>query len=76
MERKITLTYNWTRNDGDGEVLEHHKEALEESALDRMAEQLKDGMYCGELYDTIILTESDGDGVEYRGWWSSENNRT
>jgi len=71
MEREIKIKYNWSRNEGDGEVLEHHKEALEESALDRITEQLKEGMWCGELSDNITLTDEDGDGVDYRGWWTT-----
>ena len=71
MEREITIKYHWTRNEGGGEVLEHHQEALEETALDRIVDQLKEGMWCGELHDNIVMIEADGDGVEYRGWWTT-----
>lgn len=73
MERSITIKYHWTRNEGDGEVLEHHKEYLEESALDRIAEQMKDGMWCGELHDNIHCAEDpdDHEGTEYSGWWTT-----
>lgn len=73
MEREITIKYNWTRNEGDGEVLKHHIPYLEESAMDRIAEQLKAGMWCGELNDNIHASgdPSDLDGTDYRGWWTT-----
>jgi hypothetical protein len=71
MERKMIITYNWWRIDDEEEIKDSHKEALEESAIERIEEQRRDGMTSGELYDNIEIDDEDGEGIEYRGWWET-----
>lgn len=60
LERKVTTTYRWWRD--EGEINPAHVEALEESAMEQIGEKAKEGYSSGQL-----LTEIDG--VEYTGWW-------
>lgn len=71
MKRKITISYEWTQADGS-EVLDHHKEYLEESADDRIREQIAAGCIKGQLLDNIHAQEDpdDHEGTEYKGWWT------
>jgi hypothetical protein len=69
LERRITITYRWWRS-SQGEIKKHHIEALEESAMDRIMEMIKQGYTSGELKDNIhILARDPMDGVEYSGYW-------
>lgn len=73
MERVLKISYNWTNNDNEsGEVLEHHKEYLEESAFDRIGYMMKQGYTSGELSDNLHSQEdpADHEGTSYSGWWS------
>lgn len=73
MERVLKISYNWKcTNSSSEEVLDHHKEYLEESAFDRIAEMMKEGYTSGELSDNIhcVHDEDDHEGTEYTGWWS------
>jgi uncharacterized protein YoaH (UPF0181 family) len=74
MERTIKISYNWSRDEGDGEVLEHHQKYLEEAAFERITEMMNEGMYCGELSDNIHAVEDpeDHEGTPYSGWWKVE----
>ena len=45
-----------------------HLDALNESAMERITECLKEGYVSGELIDNIYM--DDEDGVEYSGWWT------
>lgn len=74
MERELKIKYNWkrvTENDDNAPVLKHHEDYLEESAMERIVEMVKEGYHCGELCDNI-LAQDDEDETEYRGWWSVE----
>lgn len=69
IERKIKITYRWWNNDLD-KIDSKHIEALEESAQERIREQMDDGNTGGSLSDNIRMYDSDGeDGIEYEGWW-------
>jgi hypothetical protein len=69
MTRRINILYRWWRTD-DKAIKPGHLEALEESAQDRIKEQMSAGNTSGELCDTIRMTDRDGeDGIEYRGYW-------
>ena len=66
MEKKISITYRWN----DTNIKNKHKEALEETAQERIFEMIKEGYTSGELNDNIYMTDDDPeDGVEYSGWW-------
>ena len=73
MKRKITITYNWSKNDS-GDIKENHKEALEEHAENRILEMTSEGFTSGELSDNIFMNDDDIDengneGIGYSGWW-------
>lgn len=70
MEIQITINFDWSRNDGKS-VKKTHREALEESAKERIFEMMKDGYTGGELSDSVRMDKSDGkNGIEYSGSWS------
>ena len=72
MTRKISITYSWWRNDKK-RIKAAHVEALEESAVDRITEQMREGVLAGELHDNIRMTDRDpADGIEYTGWWDAK----
>lgn len=55
----------------DREIKQSHLDALNESAMERITECLKEGYVSGELIDNICMDDEDGeDGVEYSGWWT------
>jgi len=72
MEKKIIITYRWWR-DEEGEILDHHKEALEESAEKRINEMRVEGYTSGELCDNVFMHDTDiekgEEGISYSGWW-------
>lgn len=68
MKRELTISYNWSRDDGK-EIKPDHVEALEESAMNRIQDMMGEGYTSGELSDNIIMDDDDGDGIEYSGWW-------
>ena len=70
MKRVITINYSWR-----GDVPQRHVESLEEDALERITKMLKQGYSSGELNTMVLLSEDDGDGVEYRGWWESKTTK-
>ena len=68
-KQKITINYEWKRIDND-EIDSEHFEALEESALERIFDQMQDDMTNGNLHDAIPAVDGDpGDEIEYAGWW-------
>lgn len=75
MKRKLVIKYHWTNDEGIEPIPEMHQEALEEDALDRIAEQLKEGNWCGELSSSVrfgkdrVPEEDEEDGLNYSGWW-------
>lgn len=67
--REMTISYDWHRVDGD-EIDNEHLEALEESALEQILDQMQDDLTSGELHDAIPAVDGDpGDEIEYAGWW-------
>src|ERR1035437_4971054 len=69
MKREVKISYEWS-NDDDSEIKSNHQEALEESALKRIIEMMEEGYTSGELNDTVLMDDEDGDeGIEYSGWW-------
>lgn len=75
MKREVTISYNWERVDGD-KIKLRHQEALEESAMERITHMMSEGYSSGELCDNVRMDDEDGDGVEYRGWWSITTKNT
>lgn len=72
MEKKITITYRWWKDDRKDkkQIKPTHQEALEESAMERINSLMKEGYTSGELNDNITMDDEDGnDGVSYTGWW-------
>jgi len=75
MERELKIKYVWNRvneNDDNVQVLKHHEEYLEESAMERITQMILQGYSAGELSDNIVVQDNE-DETEYRGWWSVEN---
>ena len=75
LKRKYELSYYWKCDDGKQEILEHHIEALEETAENLIKEMQKEGNYCGELHDNIFMIDEDinddgEQGISYSGWWN------
>ena len=69
MKRQILITYEWHRADKTP-IETGHVEALEESAMTRIQEQMGSGFVSGELHDYVRMTNLDPeDGVEYSGYW-------
>jgi len=73
VNRKIEITYYWNRDSKRSKkVKPEHEEALEERALERISEMMKEGYSSGELSDYVRTSDKDGpDGVPYSGWWSA-----
>jgi len=71
---KATIEFQWWRlneetESGTDEVLEHHKEALEETAVRLISEQAGEGYVEGVMHDDIRAGDDDGEsGVSYRGY--------
>jgi uncharacterized protein YoaH (UPF0181 family) len=74
MEKEITIKYNWKCNE-DINIPEKHEEALEEDAMERIFEMMKEGYTSGELHTTvrygkdIVSEEDEEEGLSYSGWW-------
>ncbi len=67
--RSITIDYRWWRGQGK-KIKPEHVEALDEAAMNRIAEMMNQGYVSGELNDNIHILDTDPeDGVEYSGWW-------
>lgn len=70
IEREVKITYHWNKCDGT-KIHPKHIIALEETAMDRIIEMMKEGYTSGELIDNIHMFDADGeDGIGYSGWWS------
>ena len=66
---KVNITYRWWRSDKKA-IKPAHVEALEETAMDRIVDQMREGSTSGELNDNIHMTARDpDDGIEYSGYW-------
>lgn len=74
---KGVITYEWWRENADtesgkGEVLDHHREALAETALIVIGGQATQGCREGMLTDNISMAGDDSEeGVSYKGYWKS-----
>ena len=74
LEKKIEITYRWWRSEGS-KIKPKHIEALNETAIERIQECMKDGYTSGQLLDTVRMDGHDGeDGTEYEGWWEAKEN--
>ena len=71
IKHTITINYNWWRENGK-HIKPEHVEALDEKAMIHIAYMMNQGCVSGELNDDIAMTDGDGDGVEYTGWWEME----
>lgn len=75
MEKKIEINYHWTCDEGI-DIPTKHNEPLEEDALNRIFEQIKEGNHQGELCTSvrfgkdIVPEETEDEGLSYSGWWS------
>lgn len=67
--KTITISIHWSTT---SETPERHLEALEETGMDRAHEMMLQGYSEGELYDNITMPGDPEEGVDYRGWWTSE----
>ncbi len=69
MKEVMTITYSWWKSENRSEPCDEHREALRESAQERITEQIQEGFASGQLLEDIRLTDADGEGVAYNGWW-------
>ena len=79
MEKNINIKYHWKCDEGI-EIPEKHKEALEEDAMSRIFEMIKENYNQGELSTSVrfgkdeVPEEDEEDGLNYSGWWSTTQN--
>ena len=71
--RNMKLSYSWTGFDSDSspELTTELKEHLDEHAMDRMLEMIKEGYTGGELCHTIEVNEEE---ITFSGWWDFQKN--
>ena len=70
MEKKITISYNWSDDEGKTPKVSH-QEPLEGDAMERIFDMTKEGYTSGELHSTVRMDDEDGeDGITYSGYWS------
>lgn len=69
--REIIITYRWWNSNEKGkEIPANVQAALEESAEERILQQIKGGSTSGQLVDCVRMNDDEPeDGVEYQGWW-------
>ena len=74
MSRVLVIDYYWRCESFKKGIPIQLVEALEETAFDRIQEQMKDGVVSGELVDYINLDipgrKTPMDGWECHGWWN------
>lgn len=74
MERNIKINYWWRCSKFPNGIPPELAEALEESAMDRILEQAKEGYVSGELLDNVCMDiegeKTPTDGWECSGGWS------
>lgn len=74
MKRTIEIKYWWKCEAIKGEMPARLKEALDESAQDRIGDMMKQGFTSGELVDDVNMDlpgrKTPKDGWACRGWWS------
>ena len=74
MSRILTIDYYWRCESLKEGIPQELAEALEESAMDRISEMMKDGYVSGELNDNVVLDlpghKTPQDGWECTGWWN------
>lgn len=78
MKVKMTIEFNWRAvGEHEGlEITEEHRDALEESAMERIYDMSGQGFTSGELLDNIFMTDDDDDGISYQGSWSITKSHT
>lgn len=65
----IKIEY-WWREETNKHIPKNHRDALHETAQERIYDMLKEGYTSGELQDNVFMNDSDTeDGVSYFGWW-------
>ena len=69
--RNMKLSYSWTDCSSEVERTSELNERLDEHAMDRMLEMIKEGYTGGEL---ICETEIDGKEITFTGWWDFQKN--
>lgn len=68
----LKIHIQWAALSAD-EIRPEHEEALKESAITQIAEQMLQGYTSGELHDNIHMLDDDPEeGLSYGGWWSLE----
>jgi hypothetical protein len=65
-ELQQTVTYRWW---SDEEIPEQALSHLEEHALERSHDMIKDGFICGELNVEIVCGAWKPITKTFRGWW-------
>jgi uncharacterized protein YoaH (UPF0181 family) len=74
MSRVLTIDYYWRCESFKKGIPPKLAEALEETAFDRIQEQMKDGVVSGELIDYVNMDipgrKTPEDGWECHGWWN------
>lgn len=67
LKKKITITYRWWND--EKAIKPEHVEALEETAMERIQEQMRQGCTSGQLCDNIHMADDPVEGIDYSGWW-------
>jgi hypothetical protein len=72
ISNSTVISFNWWRGD-DKDIPEAHIDALNESAMQLINEQIANDMREGELTDNIRMTNDEPiEGIAYRGYWKNE----
>lgn len=66
-ELRQTITYKWWSEE---EIPEQCISVMEEHALERSQEMIKEGYICGELNVDIVY---GGKTTTYKGWWEFDS---
>lgn len=62
-----TIHFEWN---GEETIPKDHREALLETAIEQIGDQMQRGCHQGELHDNIHMLDSDPEeGVSYHGSW-------
>ena len=73
--RKITIEYHWTPDDIKI-IPQKHLEALEQDAMERIFQMIKEDYTSGELNTSVrfgkdkVEEEDEDEGLSYSGSWS------
>jgi predicted RNA-binding Zn-ribbon protein involved in translation (DUF1610 family) len=77
IERKITITYRWWRDDHKT-IMPDHVLALEEEGTAHIKEQMNEGFTSGELLASIAkdCRHPENHLIAYKGHWHVETEKT